>query len=316
MTARAVCAKAALPWLLALPMALFPLAAHAAVPAFEAGVAWWVWPILLFVVSLLIGIVAVAAGIGGGVLFVPIVGSLFPFHLDFVRGAGLMLALCGALSASPRLLRSGLADLRIVIPLSLSGSVAAIAGAHMGLLLPTRVLQIALGVIVLGIGIIMWRSGAKTTRTVHAQDPWAAALGMHGVFHDPGSGADIPWTARNVGWGIATFAVIGFIGGMFGLGAGWANVPALNLLMGLPLKLALGTSTLSISAVNTSAAWVYLNQGALLPIVQVPAILGVIFGARIGVHLLRIISERTARWLVIGVLQLAGLRALIQGLYA
>lgn len=302
--------------LLALAFGLFPAAAQAAVPAFEAGVAWWVWPILLFAVSLLIGIIAVAAGIGGGVLFVPIVGSLFPFHLDFVRGAGLMLALCGALSASPRLLRAGLADLRVVIPLSLSGSVAAMAGAHMGLLLPTRVLQVALGAIVLGIGILMWRSGGRKPAAARAHDPWAAALGMHGVFHDPASGADVPWTARNIGWGIATFALIGFIGGMFGLGAGWANVPALNLLMGLPLKLALGTSTLSISAVNTSAAWVYLNQGALLPIVQVPAILGVILGARMGVHLLRILSERTARWLVIGVLQLAGLRALIQGLYA
>ena len=299
-----------------LALAFVPTASEAAVPAFEAGVAWWAWPILLLVVSFFIGIIAVAAGIGGGVLFVPIVGSLFPFHLDFVRGAGLMLALCGALSASPRLLRSGLADLRVVIPLSLAGSIAAMAGAHMGLLLPTRVLQTALGAIVLGISVVMWRSGRSATAAAARRDPWAAALGMHGIFHDPASGEDLEWEARNIGWGIATFAVIGFVGGMFGLGAGWANVPALNLLMGLPLKLALGTSTLSISAVNTSAAWVYLNQGALLPIVQVPAILGVIGGARIGVRLLRILSERTARWLVIGVLLLAGLRALIQGLYA
>src|SRR3954468_15484516 len=94
-----------------------------------AAIPWWIWPIALFVVSFAIGIIAVAAGIGGGVLFVPIVGSLFPFHLDFVRGAGLMLALCGALSASPRLLRAGFADLRVVIPLSLAGSVAAMVGA-------------------------------------------------------------------------------------------------------------------------------------------------------------------------------------------
>ena len=29
--------------------------------------------------------------------------------------------------------------------------------------------------------------------------------------------------------------------GMFGLGAGWANVPVLNLLMGVPLKVSVGT---------------------------------------------------------------------------
>ena len=32
------------------------------------------------------------------------------------------------------------------------------------------------------------------------------------------------------------FLVIGVMAGMFGIGAGWANVPALNLLMGAPLK--------------------------------------------------------------------------------
>ena len=53
-----------------------------------ATILWWVWPIALFAVSFAIGVVAVVAGIGGGVLFVPIVGSFFPFHLDFVRGAG------------------------------------------------------------------------------------------------------------------------------------------------------------------------------------------------------------------------------------
>src|SRR5436190_760695 len=53
---------------------------------------WWAWPILLFAITFLLGVISVVAGIGGGVLFVPIVGSFFPFHLDFVRGAGLVLA--------------------------------------------------------------------------------------------------------------------------------------------------------------------------------------------------------------------------------
>ena len=57
-----------------------------------AAVAWWIWPVALFAVTFALGIVAVVAGIGGGVLFVPIVAGFFPFHLDFVRGAGLLLA--------------------------------------------------------------------------------------------------------------------------------------------------------------------------------------------------------------------------------
>ena len=72
---------------------------------------WWVWPIALFAVTFAMGIVAVLAGVGGGVLFVPIVSAVFPFHLDFVRAAGLLLALSGALSAAPALLSVTLATL-------------------------------------------------------------------------------------------------------------------------------------------------------------------------------------------------------------
>ncbi len=83
---------------------------------------WWVWPLALFVVCFLMGIVAVPAGIGGGTLFVPIVGSFFPFHLDFVRGAGLLVALASALAAGPMLLRGGLGSLRLALPLAVLAS--------------------------------------------------------------------------------------------------------------------------------------------------------------------------------------------------
>ena len=61
--------------------------------------AWWVWPAVLFLVTTVLGVVTVVGGLGGGTVFVPLVSGFFPFHLDFVRAAGLMAALSGALSA-------------------------------------------------------------------------------------------------------------------------------------------------------------------------------------------------------------------------
>ena len=90
-----------------------PAAGFCAESSVGAPTAWWIWPIALFCVTLLLGIVAILGGVGGGVLFVPIVSGFFPFHLDFVRGAGLLLALCGALSAGPSLLRGGMASMRL-----------------------------------------------------------------------------------------------------------------------------------------------------------------------------------------------------------
>ena len=276
-------------------------------------IAWWVWPIALFVVSFAIGIVAVLAGVGGGVLFVPIVGSLFPFHLDFVRGAGLMFALAGTLSAGPPLLRAGMASLRLVMPLALVGSIGSFAGALVGLALSTELLQTSLGLLIIGIAVLIWRSRSADSTDVEA-DVLGALLRLEGEFRDPAAGVTIDWRTHQTLLGLAAFGAIGFVGGIFGLGAGFANVPALNLLMAAPLKVAVGSSGLLISVVNSSAAWVYIHRGALLPLVVVPAILGVMLGSRLGAKLLGTMPAPVVRRLVIVVMLLAGLRALSRGL--
>jgi len=76
----------------------FPLLTFAAEQTAVGGPAkpWWFWPVVLFFFCLVLGVLAVMAGVGGGVLYVPLVSGFFPFHIDFVRGIGLMVALAGA----------------------------------------------------------------------------------------------------------------------------------------------------------------------------------------------------------------------------
>ena len=283
-------------------------------PLAAAAAPWWVWPIALFVACFAIGIIAVPAGIGGGTLFVPIVGSFFPFHLDFVRGAGLLVALASALSAGPLLLRGGLASLRLALPLALLASASSIAGAMLGLALPAKLLQVALGVLVLGIVALMLVSNKSEFPEVAQPDRLSNALALHGVFVDRASGRVVEWRVHRTLPGLLVFLGIGVLAGMFGIGAGWANVPALNLLMGAPLKIAAGTSGLVLSLVDSSAAWVYINQGAVLPMIAVPSVVGMMLGARIGARLLHVLRGAVVRRLVIGVLLFAGVRALFKGL--
>jgi uncharacterized membrane protein YfcA len=287
-----------------------------AAPAWAASdavqTAWWVWPLALFAVSFVIGIVAVPSGVGGGVLYVPIVSSFFPFHLDFVRGAGLLVAMASALAAGPRLLRIGFADLRLALPPALIASASSIAGALMGLALPAAVVEIALGATILAIAILMWLSRRSEFPQVPRADAWSAALGIGGVYHDAASGVRDQWKVHRTPIGLLIFVAIGVLAGMFGLGAGWANVPTLNLLMGAPLKIAAGTSGFILS-IATPAAWVYLNEGALIPIIAVPSVIGMMLGAFLGAHLLTILRGSTIRKLVIVMLLVAGVRTLVRG---
>ena len=266
--------------------------------------AWWFWPLALFALTFLFGVVAVLAGVGGGVLFVPIVGGFFPFHLDYVRAAGLTLALSGALSAGPTLLRTGIASLRLAMPLALVGSITSIIGALAGFYVPERTMQAVLGAVILIIAALMLLAGEGGLEGAHRDDPLGRWLQLHGKG----------WRVHRTAAGMVCFAVIGLVCGLFGLGAGWANVPTLFLVMGAPLKMAVATSSLSISIINASAALIYIERGAVLPLIVAPSILGVMLGARLGAVLLKSAKPRLIRLLVIAVLLLSGARALLKGL--
>lgn len=278
------------------------------------GTPWWVWPLLLFISTFIMGIVAVLAGVGGGVLFVPIIGSFFPFHLDFVRGAGLIVALAGALAAGPGLLKANLANLRLALPVALIASTFSILGAFLGLALPTNVTQTALGITITLIALLFVFSKNSEYPKVGAPDKLSTSLGISGTYHEATSGKTIDWNIWRTPQGFLLFTVIGTVAGMFGLGAGWANVPVLNLLMGAPLKIAVGSSKFLLSITDTSAAWIYLNQGAVLPIIAVPSVLGIMLGSLIGVRLLSGAKPKVVRYLVIIMLFFAGIRSLLKGL--
>src|SRR5581483_6300552 len=112
----------------------------------------------------------------------------------------------------------------------------------------------------------------------------------------PALGRDVDWKVHRTASGFVAFAGIGVVAGMFGLGAGWANVPALNLLIG----------------VATSASWIYLQRGAVLPLLVVPSVLGAIIGAKLGVRLLKGAKPAFVRRVVLTLLFLAGMRALLK----
>jgi uncharacterized membrane protein YfcA len=283
----------------------------------ESSIAWWVWPPVLFVFCFGLGIVAVLAGVGGGVLYVPLVSGFFPFHIDFVRGAGLMVALAGALAAGPGLLRRNLASLRVTLPVALVASTFSIAGALVGLYLSSldpRIVQTCLGATIIGIATLLLFSKNTDRPIVEKQDAVGLALGLHGVYWDPGMQEEVTWKTHRTLTGLLLFIVIGFLAGMFGLGAGWANLPVLNLVMGLPLKMSVATSKFLLSITDTSAAWIYMNRGCVIPLIAVPSIVGLMLGSLVGVRLLTVFKTKYIRIIVIGVLFFAGLKAIDKGL--
>jgi len=91
--------------------------------------------------------------------------------------------------------------------------------------------------------------------------------------------------------GIATVALtaagIGFLTGFFGVGGGFAVVPALTLILGFPMRVAVGTSLLVIVVNSATAVAARLAAGVegidwpLLALFAVGAVVGSIAGGRL-----------------------------------
>jgi len=221
--------------------------------------------------------------------------------------------LAGALAAGPSLLRGGIANLQLALPPAAIASVAAVIGANIGLILPDNIIQIALGTLIMGVVSVMLAVKNSAFPDVPRPDAVGQALQMHGIYHDPLSDRVINWQVHRTVPGLILFVFVGIIAGMFGIGAGWANVPVLNIVMGAPLKVSIGTSSFVLSIVDSAAAWVYLHHGAMLAIIAVPSVLGMMLGSTIGVGLLTRANVMLLRKVVIGLLLVAGVRALMKG---
>ncbi len=256
----------------------------------------FIYAALLFLISFVIGILAVIGGIGGGSLFVPVISAFFPFSFDFVRGAGLFVALGSSLSAGPRLIESGYGKLRLALPFALSGAVFSVLGARAGLLVDDRIVGFLLGVMMFFVSFFMlFKKGGKKEGEFRDED-----FSFKVLFR--------PGRRLKTLSAFISFSFIGFIAGMFGLGAGWAGVPVLNLLVGLPLRIAAGTSNIIISVNVSSAIWVYLKNNAVFPLIAIPSFLGMFIGSRIGASMLGRVKPGFIRLAVILFLLLSGIR--------
>ena len=278
------------------------------------------WPLCLFGFTFIIGILAPISGVGGGVLFVPLATAFFPINIDFIRGTGLVMAMVSALSSSPQFLKEGMANIKIMAPIVIISLISSVAGGMLGLWITNNMpngkdyVEIALGVVLFAIFIVYLFSKRLEYPPERPPDLISQTLGINGRFYDQYLGKTVAYQTSRMWVGLPAFVLVGALAGMFGMGAGWANVPLLNLVMGVPLKVATSTSMLVISVNDSAASWVYLINGAVLPLVVIPCVLGTTIGARIGTRIASRTKPQYVKYLVMGIMLLAAVLDIQKGI--
>ena len=129
----------------------------------------WLIVVLSFLFSTFIATVAVVAGIGGGVLFTPVMLAFTSIDTLLIRATGLVVAMFSGLISTGPFMRLGLSDVKIVFYCSIPIVIGAMAGAfgaiHLASIMGATgdaIVRLALGGVLVFIATMFIIGGAKT----------------------------------------------------------------------------------------------------------------------------------------------------------
>jgi len=145
-------------------------------------------------------------------------------------------------------------------------------------------------------------------------DRFAEKLGLSASYWEESLNKPVHYRVVRAIPGAILFLLVGFTGGFFGLGGGWAVVPVLNLVMAVPLKVAAASSGVLLAIGNAAAIWPYIVKGALIAIFAAPWMIGQVIGGILGAHILAKVKAAFVRNILIVLLILTSLKLIARGI--
>lgn len=196
--------------------------------------------VLVVLFGLLVGALQGLVGAGGSILAVPalVYGLGFPLS----QAVPMALVIVGVSSVAgivPRM-RSGV-DWPLALLLGASGAATSFAGSAVNRLLDDQVLMLVFAAIMVLAGIRMLRPLAPP----------------------PDTGQHRGLTAAILMKGLLTGCAVGFLTGLLGVGGGFLLIPALLLVLRVPMSVAIGTSLVVIVINCAGGLLAYLGHAEL-----------------------------------------------------
>jgi uncharacterized protein len=285
-------------------------------PGVPAAVELFVFVFLLLLAGIAAGLVGSLTGLGGAVVMIPILLTVFATPFPEAAGAGLITVLATSSTTGAAYLRERLTDLRIGMFLEIATVPGALIGATLTIFLThaslDRALLIALGVVLLAIIPSAVRQREADPDRPAAPDARSTRLGLAGTYVDE-TGRSLPYRAARTNPALGVAFGAGLVSGMFGIGGGVFKVTALSHYLRLPMKVATATSNFMIGVTAAAGAGVFLAAGYVDPFVAAPAALGTAGGAFLGSQILPGLRNTTVRYLFLPVIAVLAVETILRG---
>ena len=272
--------------------------------------------IILFTFLLLFGaycagLLGSLTGLGGGVIVIPLLTLAFGIDFHYAIGAALVASIATSSGSASAYVKEGLTNIRLGMFLEIATSVGAVLGAAAALWMPTNVIAIIFGAVLLLTVAMQFRQ--KTDYIGVKGSNLAKNLKLFGSYPTK-DGTVQSYELTNVSGGFSVMVLAGALSGLLGIGSGVLKVLAMDSCMKVPFKVSTTTSNFMIGVTAVTSAVVYLQRGYIEPGIAFPIMVGVLAGAMSGAKLLKHLDVRVLRKIFAVAILLVALNMIYNGI--
>src|SRR5690348_6605657 len=258
--------------------------------------------IFAFLIAIVAGLLGSLVGIGGGIIMVPALTLIFGIDMRYAIGASIVSVIATSSGAAAAYVRERMTNLRVAMFLEIATTTGALTGAYVAGRVSKRWLFIIFGAMLGYSAIAMLRKRHEVDHTNRPRDWIANRLRLHDSFFDEATAQTTHYRVARTPIGFVIMWVAGVTSGLLGIGSGALKVPAMDLAMGLPIKVSTATSNFMIGVTAAASAGVYFARGDIDPFIAAPVAVGVLLGATAGSRLLGRLDGKVIRMVFVVVL--------------
>jgi len=244
--------------------------------------------LIIFLVSIVAGFIGALFGLGGGVLIIPFLTLVEGVPVPLAVGASIVSVVATSSASAATYVQDHLTNLRLGMFLEIGTVAGAITGAFVSVFLPASYLFVLFGIILLYTTIVMIRARGIDFPANVSPDKTSRILALGSQYEDHSLNRVVKYEVTRTPLTVFIGFFAGIVSGLLGVGGGIINVPTMNLVSKIPVKVASATSNFIIGVTAASSASVYLLRGDVHPLLAAPLIIGVAGGALLGTKVLKV----------------------------
>jgi len=244
--------------------------------------------LVILLVSIIAGFIGALFGLGGGVLIIPFLTLVEGVPVPLAVGASIVSVVATSSSSAAAYVQDHLTNLRLGMFLEIGTVAGAITGAFVAVFLPASALFILFGLILLYATIIMIRARGIDFPANVRPDKASRILALGSQYEDHSLNRVVKYEVTRTPLTAFIGYFAGIVSGLLGVGGGIINVPTMNLVSKVPVKVASATSNFMIGVTAAASASVYLLRGDVHPLLAAPLVIGVAGGALLGTRVLKV----------------------------